>query len=117
MKGLFLAFGLALTTTVYASPHSFSVADEVIESNKVNRNILLTAYGVIDYYRINCAGLTDRGKKLTLKTLYESDLYLLKDSELTNTEAFKFGYKQASKLTCNNLRRELFKAGARSLFR
>ena len=98
-----------LTVTTTSQAKSFDVT--------TSRNILLSAYGVIDYYQNNCAGLTRRGKQLTMKSLYKSDLYLLKASELTNTKAFKDGYTQASKFACNDLRWELFNIGARELFR
>lgn len=121
MKGLFLTILLAVTTISQANnTHDFPAVGGVEAKSfdvTTSRNILLSAYGVIDYYQNNCAGLTRRGKQLTMKSLYKSDLYLLEESELTNTKAFKDGYTQASKFACNDLRWELFNIGARELFR
>lgn len=123
MKRLFLTLMLAITTlqTHAKSTHSFNVLHDTgeitLNAKALDKNILLTAYGVIDYYQRNCAGLTRYGKQLTMETLFKSDLYLLKGSELTNTKAFKDGYTHASKFACDDLRWELFNIGARELFR
>jgi len=119
MKKFLLATVVALSTTVQADTHSFDISllDELEPNYTIDRNVLLTAYGVIDYYQNNCAGLTDYGKKLTMQSLYKSDLHLLEATELMNTKAFKKGFVVASSSRCNDLRDEMFKIGSRRVFR
>jgi hypothetical protein len=121
MKKLALATVVALSTfTVQADmtndmsfldklePHNVSVSE---------LNTVLTAFGVVDYYQSNCAGLTPHGKKVTKNALYKTDLYMLEATELMNTKAFKQGFIASSKFSCNRLRDELSDAGARRMFR
>ena len=115
MKQLILATAL-LTSTVFAnSVHLNSTIDDA--PSKFNLEVLLTAFGVVDYYQSNCEGLTPRGQAMTMDVLVRSDLYLLTADELTGTKAFKNGYKTASKFSCNKLRTEVHNAGAVRMFR
>ncbi len=114
MKQLILA--TLLTSTVFANsiPANSTMVDV---PSKFNLEVLLTAFGVVDYYQSNCEGLTPRGQAITMDVLVRSDLYLLTADELTGTKAFKNGYKTASKFSCNQLRTEVHNAGAVRMFR
>lgn len=118
MKQVVLATLVALTTTVQADAiDDIGLLDELRAQSNVSLEIPLTAFGVIDYYQHNCAGLTPHGKKTTLSALYSTDLHLLTASELTNTKAFRNGFRTASKFGCNDLRYALHDIGARDMFR
>lgn len=117
MKKLAIATMVALSTlTVHASPTSDTL-DEIDAPPKINLEVLLTSFGVVDYYQSNCAGLTPRGQAITHSLLMRSDLYLLTATKLMNTKAFRNGFTAASKFRCNDLREELFDAGAAQMFR
>jgi len=121
MKQLALALAtVALSTLTYASTSDDMSFIDKLEPHNVSLselNTVLIAFGVVDYYQNNCAGLTPYGKKLTKNALYKTDLYMLEATELMNTRAFKQGFIASSKFSCNQLRDELSDAGASAMFR
>ena len=114
MKKLVATLATVVSLTAHADSHMFN---ELSSRTTTDLNVVLNAFGVVDYYSHNCAGLTPYGQETTMKVLHDTDLRLLEASELTNTKAFRNGFTTASKLKCNDLRNELFKVGARRLFR
>ena len=121
MKQLALATAVVLTTlTTQANTSDDMSFIDKLEPHNVSLselNTVLIAFGVVDYYQNNCAGLTPYGKKLTKNALYKTDLYMLEATELMNTRAFKQGFITSSKFSCNQLRDELSDAGAGAMFR
>jgi hypothetical protein len=101
-KQLVLSTAIALSTTVNAVTSS-----ELIANNKVT----LTAFGVVDYYTYNCAGLTAIGQRMVMKQLYSTKLNQLTATQLMNTDEFRKGFITSARYTCNSLRSQLTDAG------
>ena len=114
MKKLVATLATVVSLTAHADSHMFN---ELSSRTPTDLNVVLNAFGVVDYYSHNCAGLTPYGQETTMKVLHDTDLRLLEASELMNTLAFRNGYTTASRFSCNDLRDELFSVGARRLFR
>jgi hypothetical protein len=101
-KRLVLSTAIILSTSVSAVTSS-----KLIANNKVT----LTAFGVVDYYTYNCAGLTAIGQRMVMNHLYRTKLNQLTAIELMNTAEFRKGFTTSSQFTCNNLRSQLTDAG------
>ena len=95
-----------------------STANALTAGDLMNkRDIALTAFGVADYYSYNCAGLTNRGKRIINDVYHKHGFNQMDTVKMKNTKEFRNGFEVAARYSCNGLRSALTDAGAGGMIR